>query len=225
MVLEEARERVRERAGPAARDGPAASLAAEDDRVGVDAGACGVHGDERLERLPEHERLDVAILELAPDHVPRRDRVAAQPDAPARVLEQHLLERGPEAGRRHARAPEDALHLVVLGDEAPVRVGVRRREARDLLAGAVEVEPHRQLLPVREGDVPDGVGLEVLEPVVGVQPELVVHEQRVHADDRVARGARVDPVAGPEQLLGRGAAARVSARASRTRHSWPAFAR
>ena len=172
----------------------------------------GVHGHERLERLPDHERLDVAVLELAPDHVPGRDRVAPQPDPPARVLEQHFLERGAEARRRDARAAEDPLDLVVLADQAPVGLGVGPREARDLVACAVEVEPHRELLAVRKRHVPDRVGLEVLEPVVGVEPELVVHEQRVHADDRVPGRAGVDPVAGPEQLLGRGPAARYRAR-------------
>ena len=154
----------------------------------------------------------MTVLELAPDHVPGRDRVAPQPDPSARVFEQHLLERGAEAGRRHARAAEDPLDLVVLADHAPVGLGVPLREASDLVAGAVEVEPHRELLSVREGHVPDRVRLEVLEPVVRVEPELVVQEQRVHADDRVPGRAGVDLVSGSEQLFGGGAASRYRTR-------------
>ena len=208
VVLEEADERLRERARAAARDRPAAALAAEDDRVGERPRAGGVERHERLERLPAHERPDVAALELVPDHVPGADRVAPQPDPPTRMLEQHLLERRAEAGRRQASAAEDLLDLVVLGDHAPVGGRVGGREALDLLAGAVEVHPHRELLAVGEDDVRDRIRLEVLEPVVRDQPELVLQEQRVDADQRVAGGARVDPIAGAEQLLRRGAAAR-----------------
>ncbi len=206
VLLEEPRQRVSERPRAAARDRPAAPLPTEDDRVGVDARAGGIERHECLEGLPDHERADVPVLELASDHVPRRDRVAPQPDASARVVEQHLLQRRAEARRRDACPTEDALDLVVLGDEAPVSLRIPPRESRQLLAGPVEVEPHRQLLAVRERDVSDRVRLEVLEAIVGVQPELVVHKQRVHADDRVSCRAGVDPVAGAEQLLGRGAA-------------------
>ena len=207
VVLEEARERVRQRAGSSVRDRPAAPLPAEDDRVGVDPGARRVHRHERLERLPDQERLHMPVLELAPNHVPRRDCVAPQPDTPARVLEQHFLQRRAEPRRRHARASEDPLHLVVLGDEAPVGVGVPRREARDLLPCAFQVEPHRELLLVRERHMADGVGLEITQPVVRVEPELVVREHRTHADNRVPGRAGVDLVARAEQLLrGRAAA-------------------
>ena len=211
-LLEEARERLGERPGPATRDRPAAPLPAEDDRVGVDSRARGVQRHQRLERLPDHERAHVALLELAPNHLPGRDRVAPQPDPPAWMLEQQLLERGPEPGRCDSCATEDPLDLVVLRDQAPVRGGVPPREVADLVAGAIEVEPHRQLLAVRKCDVADRIGLQVLEPVVGVEAQLVIHEQRVQADDRVPGRARVDPVAGPEQLLRRRAAARYGAR-------------
>ena len=208
VILEEVRERLGQRARPSPRNRPATALAAEDDRVRIDPRARRVHGHERLERLPDHECLDVAVLELAPDHVPRAERVAPEPDPPARVLEQHFLERRAEPRRRDAGAAEDPLDLVVLADEAPVRLGVGPREARDLVACAVEVEPHRELLAVRKRHVGDRIGFEVFEPVVGVEAELVVHQQRIHADDRVPRRAGVDPVAGAEQLLGRGPAAR-----------------
>ena len=147
------------------------------------------------------------VLELAPDHVPGADRVAAQPDPPAGVLEQHLLQARPEPRRRVARAAVDQLDLVVLGHHPPVGLGVVLREARDLLAGALEVHPLRDLLSIRQGHVGHRVGLEVLEAVVGVQAQLVVGQQRVDPDERVAGRAAVDPVAGADQLLGRGAAA------------------
>ncbi len=145
-------------------------------------GAGGVHRHERLERLPDHERLDVAVLELAPDHVPRGDRVAPQPDAAARVLEQHLLERGAEAGRRDARPAEDALDLVVLGDQAAVRLGVARaRSARSPSQVRSRSSHIVSCSPSGNATCPTGSGSQVLEPVVGVEAELVV---RSAADSR-----------------------------------------
>ena len=209
VVLEEARERLGQRAGAAARDRPAAPLAAEDDRVRVDPRAGGVHGHERLERLPDHECLNVAVLELAPDHVPGAEIALRRSQMRPRGCSSSISSSdGPKPGGVTRARPKIPLTSSYSRDQAPVRLGVAAREARDLVAGPVEVEPHRELLAVRERHVPDRIGLEVLEPVVGVEAELVVHQQRIHADDRVAGRAGVDPVAGPEQLLGRRAAAR-----------------
>ncbi len=201
VVLEEAHERVRERARAAARHAPAALLAAEHERVRQRSGARLVERLKRLPRHPEHERLDVTVLELVPHHVPRAHRVDAQPPAPARQLRQALLERGAEAHRGEAAGAVRALHGVVVREQPAVALGVARREARDLLAGAIEVEPHAHLLAVRERHVRHRIGLDVLEPVVRVQPELVVRQQRIHADQRVAGGAGVHAEAGQQRLL------------------------
>jgi hypothetical protein len=123
------------------------------------------------------------------------------------VLGEALLERRPEAGRRERRRAEDALDLVVVGERPAICVGVGARERRDLLARALEVHPHREVAAVREGDVRERVGDEVLEAVVAQEAELVVEQQRVRLDERVAGRARVDLVAGQQQLLGGGAAA------------------
>jgi hypothetical protein len=101
----------------------------------------------------------VAALELVPHHLPRAQRVAA---LPYRI--EQLGERRPHPDRREAAAAERALHGVVGIEQAPVLRGVGGREARDLLHRALDVEPHGQPLAVREHDVRDRIGLQVLEP-------------------------------------------------------------
>ncbi len=205
-------QRLGEPARASARDRPAPPLAAEDDRIRERAGAGGVDRHERLVRLPEHERLHVAAFELVPDHVPGAHHPPPLPDVAAGVLAQPLLDTRAEAGRVERPRREDVLDLVVLGEHAPIGLAVGLRVARDLLDRAVEVHPRGELLPVRERDVGERVGHEVLEPVALLQTELVVQEQRVGLDQRVSGRARVDQVARPEQLLGRGAAAGDGAR-------------
>src|ERR671921_2491555 len=95
------------------------ALAAEHDRVRELAGAGHVDRHERLERLPEHERLHVRGLELAADDVPGAHHAPPLPDPPARMLGEALVERRPEAGRCERRGAEDVLDLVVLGQHAP----------------------------------------------------------------------------------------------------------
>ena len=121
---------------------------------------------------------------------------------------QQLLDRRPEAERRELAGGEDVLDLVVLVEQPAVGVGVARGVARDLLDRALAVEPRGQVRAVRERDVRERVRVQVLEPVAAEQPELVVDQQRVGLDQRVAGRARVDRVARAEQLLGCGAAAR-----------------
>src|SRR3954469_6100386 len=151
---------------------PRPPLAAEDDRGRELARARQVDRDERLEGLPEQERAHVLGLELAADDVPGAHHPLALPDPALRVLGEPLVERRPQPGRRERRGAEDALDLVVVGEQPAVRVRVRAREAGDLLARAREVHPHRELAPVRERDVCERVGNEVLEAVVGLQAEL-----------------------------------------------------
>ena len=99
------------------------------------------------------------------------------------------------------------LDRVVVGDQPPVGVGVAAREPLELLAAALEIEPHRQLAAVGEGNVRERVGLDVGEPVALAQPELVLAQQRVGLDQRMAGRARVDQIAGLEHLFrGRAAA-------------------
>ncbi len=105
-------------------------------------------------------------------------------------------------------APSVRADLVELGEVAPVRVGVARREARDLLERPVEVEPVRERLAVREDDVGDRVGIDVREAVLRLEAELVVAQHRVRLDQRVPGRARVEAEARDRQLLGRGGAAR-----------------
>src|SRR3954454_16504737 len=114
-ALEEAHERVGQRARAAARQRPRPPLTAEDDRGGELAGAGKVDGHERLERLPEQARADVVGLELVADDVPGAHHPLALPDPALPVLGEPLVERRPEAGRRERRRAEDALDLVVVG--------------------------------------------------------------------------------------------------------------
>ena len=66
----------------------------------------------------------------------------------------------------------------------------------------------RERLAVGKDDVRDGIGVDVLEPVLPLQAELVVAEHRIRLDQRVARRADVEREAGNEQLLCRRRAAR-----------------
>ena len=70
---------------------------------------------------------------------PRRSspRAAASAPPPGRPLE-HLLKARTEADRREALPREHVLDRVVLGKQPPVGLRVGAREARDLLAGALE---------------------------------------------------------------------------------------
>ena len=70
----------------------------------------------------------------------------------------------------------------------------------------------RERLAVGEDDVRDGVGRHVLQSVVALQPQLVVAQQRVRLDERVAGRAGVEAKAGQRQLLRRGAPARLRPR-------------
>src|SRR5215216_1773191 len=70
VIRDEANQGFRELTGPSTGNRPAATLAPEHDRVGERTRAGGVHRDQRLERLPEHERAQVLALVLVPDHVP-----------------------------------------------------------------------------------------------------------------------------------------------------------
>ena len=70
VIGQVAGQRVGQRAGTAGQDRPATLLPAEDQRVGEHARAGQVHGLIGLEGHPQHERLDVPVGELVPDHVP-----------------------------------------------------------------------------------------------------------------------------------------------------------
>ena len=129
------------------------------DRVRELARAGHVDRHERLVRLPEQERLHVRALELAADHVPGRLIMRRRCQMPPRgCAREALVERRPEARRRERRRAEHVLDLVVLGERAPVGVRVGAREPRQLLVGALDVEPHRQVAAVRERDVRERVG-------------------------------------------------------------------
>jgi hypothetical protein len=158
VVLKAAHQSIGELTGAAARQRPAAPLAPEHDRVGHMPRARDVERHESLVRLPQHVGLHVRALELVADDVPDAHHVSTKPDSPARVLEQPLLQRGPEPGGRKCVRAEDVLDLVVLVDHPAIGVGVGAREARHLLVTALDVEPHREVFAVGERDVGVGVG-------------------------------------------------------------------
>ena len=134
--------------------------------------------------------------ELVADHVPGAERGSPQPLEPAFALGQHLLETRckPDGGKAVAR--EHVLDRVVVRQQLAVGLGVCPGEVLDLLAGALDVEPHRQRLAVGEDDVGHRIGLEVGEAALGDQPQLVAREQGVALDQRVPGRARIEPVSG-----------------------------
>ncbi len=159
--------------GPADRDGPAALLAAERLGVGQHPRARLIARLEDLEGHPEQERLDVPALELVPHHLHRGQLPPPGPDLPLGMLGEPLLQRRPEPHRGELGLAEDVLHLVVLVEQAEVGGRVRLGEAGHLLGRPVPVQPHGELLAVRERHVLHRVGLGVAQAVVGGQAELV----------------------------------------------------
>src|SRR6202035_5582789 len=117
-----------------ARNCPTATLTPEDDRVGQGPRTCRVDGLPGLEGHPEHERPDVAALELLAYDVPGTHRRATPPPScPLAALEQ-LGEVGARADGREALTTKNILDGVVFGDQPPVRSRIHRREPRDFLA-------------------------------------------------------------------------------------------
>ena len=192
MVREEGEQRARELARAAARQRPALRLSPRDDRVREQSRSRRVDGLRRLKGLPEHVALHVRVLVL-----PAHDVPGAHGDAPKplRLFAQQLVERRHVPDRIEPVTAERFADLGELLEPATVRSGVTWREARDLLTRALEVEPVRERLAVREDNVRDRVGIDVLEPVLALQAELVVAQQGVRLDERVAGGARIEPVA------------------------------
>ena len=198
--------------GAALRDRPAAPLSSEHDRVGERAGAGGVDGLPGLERHPEHERLDVATLELMAHDLPGAHRGAPQPACGSRESGQHRLERRAQADRGEPVRREHVLDRVVLAEQPAVGGGIRAREPLELLARPLEIEPHGQRLAVREHHVGHRVGLQVTQPVLALQAELVAGQHRVGLDQGVPGGAGVEPIAGQQELLAGHAATRDTSR-------------
>ena len=199
---------LRQPTGSAGQDRPAALLTAEDKRIGEHPRTGHVDRLVGLERHPQHERPDMPAAELVPDDIPRGQRPPALPQPAPRMPGQPRVQRRTEADRGELRSAEDRLHLVVLIQQAKVRGGISGREPADLRRSAVPVQPHGELLAVRERDVSDRVGIDIAQPVIGDQPELVPGEQRVNPDQRMAGGAGIDAVARQQDLLRGGSASR-----------------
>ena len=85
------------------------------------------------------------VLEIVADDVPARHRDAAQPALAVGMLGEPLVDRLAPPDRRVGDGVEDRLDGVVFGDHAPVGGGVLFRELGELLAGAVDVVPLRQI--------------------------------------------------------------------------------
>ena len=200
VILDQPRERERQGRGTSARQRPAVLLAAVGQRVGERPGARPVGRLHGHERHPDHERLRVPVLELGANDVPGAHRDAAPP----RAAESFVRARRAAVGVVPVGA-ERALGRVVVGDQPAVGVGVAARETRELLARPVEVAPLGQRLAVAEDHVHDGIRVEVLEPVVLREAELL--DRRARLDQVVGGRARVVVEAGERELLGRGVAA------------------
>ena len=72
---------------------------------------------------------------------------------------------------------------------------------------ALDVQPHREVLPVGEAQVRDGIGIEVGQPLLGYQAKLIGGDDRVSQQQRMPGRARIDPVTGQENFLRHGATA------------------
>ena len=194
--------------GAADGNGPAALLAPERLRVREHPRAGFIGRLEDLEGHPQQEGLDVPAFELMLHHLHRGQLPAPGPDPALGMPGQHLVQRRPEPDRRELGLAEDVFHLVVLVEQAEVGGRVGPGEPGHLLGRAVPVQPHGQLLAVRERHVLHRIGLRVAQAVVGGQAELVVAQRRVDADHRVPGGAGIDAEPGQQQFLGGCPAAR-----------------
>ena len=208
MVLQVPGHRRGEARRPADGDGPASLLAAECLLVGQYPRAGRVQWLKHLVGHPQQERLDVPAGKLVLDHLHRRQLAAARPDPPPRVFGEHLLQRWPVAHRGELPPAEQGFDLVVVVEQTAVGGGVLAAEPGHLLGRALPVEPHGELLAVRECHLFHRVRLHVPQPVVGDEPQFVVQQRRVDPDHGVAGGAGVDAEPGQQQLLGGRTAAR-----------------
>src|SRR6266849_1681592 len=177
-------------------------LAAVRQRVGEPARARVLRWLQRHERQPEHERACVPVVELAYDYVPGALGGSGQTAPTVGELPEPLLQRRPPADRCVPVRAERALCAVVFTHHPPKRLRIAARELGELCACAIEVSPLSQPGAVGKGDVNDGIGLQVLEPVLA-KLQLIVAQRRARLDQIVRRRASVVQEAGQRQFLRR----------------------
>ena len=205
VVGQVADEGVDELARAAFGDRPAARLAPADDLIRQEPGSGSVDRDCGLRCHPAHEGSNVLGFELVTDHVAGAHHRAATPDPAAWVLTQQLFGGRPVPDRPESTLADQGLHLVPLLEQRGVSCGVVLREASDLGDRLLRVEPHGESFAVGECNHLDGIGVDVRQPVLLDQAQLVEPDQRIHLDERVAGGTRVDPHAVHQHLFGGGA--------------------
>ena len=208
MIGEEADQGVDETTRASGGDRPASRLPTGHDLISQQPGSGSVDRHCGLRRHEGHEGADVRILELVDDHVAGAHHHPAHPHVPPGMLGEQLLGAGPVPDRAESRGTDDRLHRVVLGEQPPIGLGVPLREPSDLFDRLVDVEPHRHRLAVGEGDDLHRIRIDIGEPVLLDQAQLVEPDERVHLDERVAGGAGVHPHAVDQHLLGGGTTAR-----------------
>ena len=101
----------------------------------------------------------------------------------------------------------DPLAGVPVLDHHHERIGVGARVAGELGGGVGQFRVDREQVAVGQREDHRRVGDDVLQPVAGDQPELVVADQRVRLQHNMRRRARVVMPAGKGELLGHGVAA------------------
>ena len=200
MRLDESRQRLRQHSRTAFGERPSRVLLAR----------CTVSqspGHRRIRRLCrqvghiEHERAAVFFLERVANNLPRRHRQPPLPQLSARLLRQLIVQRLAKSNRREAGSHQDWFNRVKLRQHLPVRCRILFRELRELRAGAVHVQPLRQICAISKGDVKDRVGIDVFEPVVA-ELELVVLDHGVVEQERMGRGTDVVLESLKRQLCG-----------------------
>ncbi len=89
------------------------------------------------------------------------------------MVGERLVQGRPVSDWCEAVGAVDRLHPVELFQHPRVGNSVGAREPTDLLEGAIQVEPHREVLAVGEDDMGHRVGIDVGEPVFGDETQLV----------------------------------------------------
>ena len=122
-----------------------------------------------------------------------------------------LIEQRPERPLRHRRHEQtrnqQRQRFPAHGRELPVHLGVARGNRRDGIARPVQIGVRDDVAPIVENGRELGVGINVFQPVLREQPQLVVPDERVRLDEMVSVGVHVQAKSGRDEFPGHAAAA------------------
>ena len=195
--LDEFRERLRQDARSALWNGPARA----------DRGIGGAAGHRILRRRharrrAHHERAAVVVLKIVAEDFPLRHGQAALPYFALGMFGQALGDGfSGKTGRRQTISLEDGSYRLIFVMHAPVGRRIFLGKLSKFLASAVEIAPLRDVAAVGEGHVVNRIRLDVLDPVIANQVELIVAHDRVGLNAAMRGRARIVFESGQRDLF------------------------